>query len=107
MTNQREKTILALMAGIAAGIGLGILFAPGKGEKTRKQIKKKVLSQFEALKNEAGGLKAGLDEKMEMAEEKLDRVMTSIVQEGKEATEELIKKLESKLASLREKAPKK
>lgn len=32
------KIILGVLAGLAAGAALGILFAPDKGEKTRKKI---------------------------------------------------------------------
>lgn len=34
------KTVLGLLAGVAAGATLGILFAPDKGTETRKKISK-------------------------------------------------------------------
>ena len=39
MTNNTGNTLLALLAGAAVGAGIGILFAPDKGSKTRKKIK--------------------------------------------------------------------
>lgn len=33
-----EKAILALLAGSAIGLAIGILFAPNKGSETRKKI---------------------------------------------------------------------
>ena len=39
MTNNTGNTLLALLAGAAVGKGIGILFAPDKGSKTRKKIR--------------------------------------------------------------------
>lgn len=38
MSNDIGKTVLALFAGIAAGVALGVLLAPEKGEETRSKI---------------------------------------------------------------------
>ena len=39
MSSSNNNSILALLAGAAVGLGLGILFAPDKGTKTREKIK--------------------------------------------------------------------
>lgn len=39
-----------LLAGIGIGVGLGILFAPQSGEKTRKELKEKACKLIEHLK---------------------------------------------------------
>ena len=39
MSGRNSESILALLAGAAIGVGLGILFAPDKGSKTRAKIK--------------------------------------------------------------------
>lgn len=38
MNNEVGKTILALFAGIATGVAIGILIAPEKGEETRTKL---------------------------------------------------------------------
>lgn len=38
MSNDIGKTVLALFAGMAAGVALGVLLAPEKGEETRSKI---------------------------------------------------------------------
>ena len=47
--NNNGKIIGALMAGVAIGGALGILFAPDKGSSTRKNL----VSKGEALKEDA------------------------------------------------------
>lgn len=44
------KTVLSLLAGVAAGALLGVLFAPAKGSKTRKKILAKGDDLTDAMK---------------------------------------------------------
>ncbi|HRE63519.1 MAG TPA: YtxH domain-containing protein [Ferruginibacter sp.] len=44
------KLIAGILVGIAAGAVLGVLFAPEKGEETRKKIKKRAAKMGEDLK---------------------------------------------------------
>ena len=39
MSNNTGNTVLALLAGAVVGAGIGILFAPDKGSRTREKIK--------------------------------------------------------------------
>lgn len=41
MAKSDIKLLAAAVAGLAAGIGIGILIAPAKGSKTRKRLKRK------------------------------------------------------------------
>lgn len=47
----KGSTLAGLVAGIAAGTVLGILFAPEKGSDTRKKISKKSKDSLKDLKN--------------------------------------------------------
>ena len=48
MSSRNGNSLIALLAGAAVGLGLGILFAPDKGSKTREKIK----DGFDDLKDE-------------------------------------------------------
>ena len=39
MSNNAGNTLVAVLTGVAIGAGIGILFAPDKGSKTRMKIK--------------------------------------------------------------------
>jgi len=44
MNKSTAKTVLGFAIGAAAGVALGILFAPDKGSETRKKIKNKAVN---------------------------------------------------------------
>ena len=46
-----EKVFLGVLAGLAAGVAIGILFAPDKGWNTRKRISKKTEDLTEDLQD--------------------------------------------------------
>lgn len=78
------KVLLGLVAGVAVGAMLGILFAPAKGSETRKKISKKGEKLAEDLKEK-------FDEFLENVSEKYEEVKEDIsdfTEKGKSKMEE-------------------
>lgn len=87
------KVVLGLLAGVAIGATLGILFAPDKGEATRRNIQTRVedleddledrfedflddmKQKFSELKKQAEG---AVEEETQMAQNAKDKVSTSL-----------------------------
>ena len=65
------KVLLGLLAGVAAGAVLGVLFAPEKGSATRKKISKKSDDYAETLKEQFKEFLDSLSEKFEQAKEEI------------------------------------
>ena len=66
-----EKFLLGALAGIAVGAVLGILFAPGKGSKTRKKISKKGENLVDSLKDKFNEILDTFTEKLEDVKEEI------------------------------------
>lgn len=86
-----DKVILGVLGGLAAGAVLGILFAPDKGEKTRKKIKSKGLDYADELKYQYGTTLENLNKKYEALKQEGQNLFEegkskfdSYKQEGKE-----------------------
>ena len=101
MSTKNGNSIIALLAGAAIGVGLGILFAPEKGSKTREKIK----DGFDDLKDQAKSKLDFLDdetkEKFSNAEENLKDRVESFLSDSSYKAEEAITFLEEKLAELK------
>jgi len=62
-TEDKGKVILAAITGVASGLALGLLFAPDKGEETRKRINKKREEYLKDLTDEVEELRDNLNQK--------------------------------------------
>jgi gas vesicle protein len=52
MSKSGSKILLATVFGLAVGAGIGLLFAPAKGSKTRKRMKKMFMKAADIMQDE-------------------------------------------------------
>ena len=64
-----QKVLIGVIAGVAVGALLGVLFAPDKGAVTRKKIMSKGHDLAEGFKDKYDELSASLTDKFESAKE--------------------------------------
>lgn len=76
------KVVLGVIAGLAAGSILGVLFAPEKGSTTRRNIRRKGEDEIDALKDK-------FSEFVDNVSEKFDKVKEDAKDFGKEAKEKI------------------
>jgi gas vesicle protein len=51
--NDNSKVVIALLAGLAAGAALGLLFAPEKGSETRDKLSQSLKDLGDSIKDKA------------------------------------------------------
>jgi gas vesicle protein len=83
-----NKTVIALLAGLAAGVALGILFAPEKGAETRDKLS-------ESLKNLGDSIKEKAAEEIDNLTSFKDKVVNKIKSKISESEGEIIDEMES------------
>lgn len=101
--NDTGNMLLALLTGAAIGAGIGILYAPDEGKKTRKKIKRTVEDTSHDLAERIAHAKDELtktaSEKKQVFEEKLEDIISNMSYKA----DDIILGLEHKLEELKKK----
>jgi gas vesicle protein len=92
MKKGTRNALLGFVAGAAAGTLTGILFAPDKGSKTRKDISKKV-------KNTSKDISETLSEKVDKLKDQVNEIIKEMRGKAKEAEEKVKEKVEEKVSA--------
>ena len=101
MSNKNYETIASLLVGAAIGVGLGILFAPDKGSKTRDKIKEHFDDLKDAMKSKWEDLENETKQKFSKNKEDLKETIDELLSRSSHKAEETITFLEEKLAELK------
>ena len=102
MSNTSGNSLLALLTGALIGAGIGILYAPDKGSKTREKIKDGFQDAKDDLKNKFDEVSEQLKSKLNTSKDNLEDSFEDMVSNVSHKTEDLISFLEQKLAKLKE-----
>ncbi|MFZ4105179.1 YtxH domain-containing protein [Flavobacterium sp.] len=99
--SSKTSSLIALFAGAAIGVGLGILFAPDKGSKTREKIKGNLDNFKEEAKNKWESLEDETKAKYSKTKDDLKETVENLLSNTSYKAEEAISFLEEKLAELK------
>ncbi len=102
MSNTSGNSLLALLTGVLVGVGIGILFAPDKGTKTREKIIDGFQDAKDDLKHKLDEVTEQLKSKLTHSTDNLEDSFEDMVSNASHKTEDLISFLEQKLAELKE-----
>jgi gas vesicle protein len=103
MSNNTGNIIIALVAGAVLGAGVGILFAPDKGSKTRGKIKDGYKDAEKDLKKKFDSLSEEVKNKFSTAKVDFEGSYEDLLSNMSYKTEDVISFLEVKLAELKNK----
>lgn len=102
MSNNAGNTLLAVLSGAVIGVGVGILFAPDKGTKTREKIKDGFDDAKNDLKHKFKDASEELKSKFSNTKNDLEEIYENMISNMSHKTEDVISLLEIKLAELKE-----
>ncbi|MHC5201099.1 YtxH domain-containing protein [Myroides sp. LJL119] len=101
MSDRLGSTLIAVIAGAVVGAGLGVLFAPEEGRKTRKKIQRSFDSSKEEFEDKIDELKKQVKSVIERKKHDFEDNFDDLVSSTGKKRDEVIAALEKKLAELK------
>jgi gas vesicle protein len=90
MKSGAGEVLLGVLAGVAVGATLGILFAPDKGSNTRRKISQKSNEYVEGLEEKFNELMDSFSEQIDHVKGEASRLSESGKQMAKEAAHDVV-----------------
>ena len=97
------NTILALITGAAIGAGLGLLYAPESGDKTRKKISKNAKEAKKKLEKQIQETSDNLSASAKQAKKSFDHKLEDTLKTASSKADDILVTMEKKLEELRKK----
>ena len=101
MSEKDSNALLALLAGVAIGAGLGILFAPDSGRKTREKLKNGVDELGDELQEQLKSLSQKVQTAVGDRTQQIEHAIDGLAEQAGAESEAVIEKLEARLAQLK------
>lgn len=95
------STLLALITGAAIGAGVGLLYAPESGEKTRKKIKDESKKAQDRLNKKYTETSSNLSEKATQARVDFETRLEETLSSASHKADDILTAMETKLEELR------
>ncbi|MGY5851279.1 YtxH domain-containing protein [Salegentibacter sp. F14] len=95
------NTLLALITGAAIGAGIGLLYAPESGEKTRKRLKDESEKAQERFNKKYNETSSNLSEKAKKARLDFEERLGETLSSASHKADDILSAMESKLEELR------
>jgi len=103
MANDSGSVLLALLVGAAIGAGVGILYAPDEGSKTRQRIKDKAQEASDDLVQRVNSARDELTRSAADQKAEFDKKLEETISKMSYKADDIIAGLEKKLEELRKK----
>ncbi|PKD21605.1 hypothetical protein APR41_01040 [Salegentibacter salinarum] len=95
------STLLALITGAAIGAGVGLLYAPDSGEKTRKKLKDESKKAQDRLNKKYTETSSNLTEKAKQARVDFEARLEETLSSASHKADDILTAMETKLEELR------